>query len=73
MRYAVALVLTLMIGGSAMTHGAFATEKDTPETAGPMVTAQDSGSSNPGTAAGPDSMTPSFHVPVVEHDSAGRN
>jgi hypothetical protein len=73
MRYALALVLTLVIGGSAMIQGAFAAEKDTPQMAGSTVTAQDYGPSNPGTVAGPDTMAPSFHVPVVEHDSGSRN
>jgi hypothetical protein len=56
-----------------MIQGAFAAEKDTPPTAGSMVTAQYYGSSNPGTVAGPDSITPWFQVPVVEHDSGSRN
>lgn len=73
MRYALALVLTLVIGGSATIQGAFAAEKDTPEPAGSMVTAQYYGPSNPGTVAGPDSAAPWFHVPVVEHDPGGRN
>jgi hypothetical protein len=73
MRYALALVLTLVIGGSAMIQGASAGEKDTPQTTGSTVSAQDYGPSNPGTVAGPGSMTPSFQVPVIEHDPGGRN
>jgi hypothetical protein len=75
MRYAVAVVLALVIGGSAMVQGAFAAEKDTPQTAGLGVVAQygssDSGMADPGSVAGP--MAPWFHAPAVEHDSGARN
>jgi hypothetical protein len=75
MRYALAMVLALVIGVSAMIQGAFAAEKDTPQMAGLTVTAQyqygPSVTSDPGTVAGP--MSPWFHVPVIEHDSGGRN
>jgi len=73
MRYALALVLTLVIGGSTIMQGAFAAEKDTPPMADSTVTTQYNGPSNPGTVAGPDWMTPSFHAPVIEHDPGGRN
>lgn len=67
MRYALALVLALVIGVSAMIQGAFAVEKETPQTAGSTMIAQYDGPSDSGSVAGPGSMAPSFHQPV-EHD-----
>jgi hypothetical protein len=75
MRYAVAGILVLVIGTSAMVQGALAAEKDTPQTAGLGVVAQygssGSGMADPGAVAGP--MAPWFHAPIIEHDSGARN
>ena len=71
MRYALAVVLAGLIGVSGMIQGAFAAEKDTSQTAGSTMIAQYYGPSDLGTVAGP--MAPSFHWPVIEHDSGTRN
>ena len=66
MRYAIATVLTLILGVSAVMQSAFAAEHEGPQAqAASAVTAQ-YGPSDPGTVAGP--MTPVFQSPAVEHE-----
>ena len=69
MRYALAMLLALVIGISGLIHSAFAAEHEGPQATVSTVVAQ-YGPADPGMVAGP--MTPSFQIPVVEHDP-GRN
>ena len=64
MRYALAMVLTLVLGVTAVMQAAFADEHEQPQMPVPAVAQYEQ--TDPGTVAGP--MTPSFQSPAVEHD-----
>ena len=66
MRYALAMLMALVLGGSAMIQAASAADREGPQASFSTITAQ-YGPSDPGSIAGP--MTPSY-PPAVEH---GRN
>ena len=64
MRYALAMVLALVLGVSAMIQAGFAADREGPQAPVSTIMAQ-YGSDDPGTIAGP--MTPGYNAPV-EHD-----
>ena len=65
MRYALAMLMALVLGGSAMIQAVSAADREGPQAPVSTITAQ-YGPSDPGSIAGP--TAPWYHVPVVEHD-----
>lgn len=64
MRYALATVLTLVLGVTAVMQAAFANENEQPQIPAPAVAQYEP--TDPGSVSGP--WTPSYQTPAVEHD-----